>query len=85
MKSLMESPYGNLDLAFPLAQGKLIWVDEGAWEEDGFRDPAAFFSLTALGGRLYYKVQKRAKAEELCKYCFDGRLRVIASMKAQIR
>lgn len=85
MKSLMESPYGTLDLAFPEALGKLIWVEEGAWEEDSFRDPAAFFSLTALGGRMYYKVQKRAKAEELCNYCFGGRLRVVAALKAQIR
>lgn len=85
MKTCMSTPYGDLQLAFPGAEGKISWIEEGAWELDGFKAPAKYFSLTALGGRIYYHVQKRAKAEELCNYCFSGRLSVQVEMKAQIR
>ena len=86
VKPAADSPYGLLDEVFPEAKGKLKY----AWEhevgdEDNFKPPAKFYVATADGGRMYFKTNSRAKAQEYADYCFGGKYKVRVEMKAAVR
>ena len=86
MKKFLESPYGMLDVAFPECKGKLayVWEDE-VLNEDNFKPPTRFYVATADGGRMYFKTNSRAKAQELADAVFGGKYIVRVEIKAQVR
>ena len=85
-KKFMESPYGSLDVAFPECKGKLlyVWEDE-VLDEDNYKPPARFYVVTADGGRMYFKTNSRARAQELADAVFGGKYTIRVEIKAQVR
>ena len=85
-KKFMESPYGLLDVAFPECKGKLayVWEDE-VLNEELYKPPARFYVATADGGRMYFKTNSRAKAQELADAVFGGKYTIRVEIKAQVR
>ena len=86
MKQEADSPYGVINEVFPECKGKLLY----AWEhdvadEDNFRHLTGFFANDAFGGRVYFRTNSRAKAQELCDLCFQGKYRVNIAIKAAVR
>ena len=86
MKRFSESPYGLLDVAFPECKGKLlyVWEDE-VLDEDNYKPPARFYVVTADGGRMYFKTNSRARAQELADAVFGGKYTIRVEIKAQVR
>ena len=85
-KHIMESPYGDLDVAFPECKGKLAYMWEDAvLNEDNFKPPAKFYVATADGGRMYFKTNSRARAQELADAVFGGKYTIRVEIKAQVR
>ena len=85
-KKFMESPYGSLDVAFPKCKGKLayVWEDE-VLNEDNYKPRGRFYVATADGGRMYFKTNSRARAQELADAVFGGKYTVRVEIKAQVR
>ena len=85
-KSVLESPFGKLDEAFPECKGKLlyVWEDE-VLDEDNYKPPARFYVVTADGGRMYFKTNSRARAQELADAVFGGKYTIRVEIKAQVR
>ena len=85
-KKFMESPFGSLDVAFPECKGKLlyVWEDE-VLDEDNYKPPARFYVVTADGGRMYFKTNSRARAQELADAVFGGKYTIRVEIKAQVR
>ena len=85
-KTVLESPYGSLDVAFPECKGKLlyVWEDE-VLDEDNYKPPARFYVVTADGGRMYFKTNSRARAQELADAVFGGKYTIRVEIKAQVR
>ena len=85
-KKFMESPYGDLDVAFPECKGKLVYVwEDEVLSEEFYKPPARFYVATADGGRMYFKTNSRAKAQELADAVFGGKYIVRVEIKAQVR
>ena len=86
MKRFSESPYGLLDVAFPECKGKLayVWEDE-VLNEELYKPRAQFFCADALGGHLFFRTNSRAKAQELCNLCFNGKYTVKVVVRASVR
>ena len=85
-RSMMSSPFGNLDDAFPEAAGKLIYVWEHELEEDSFKPPSNYYVRDCFGGRMYFKTIKRATAKKLSDIVFGvDKYQVRVEMKANIR
>lgn len=85
-KHLLESPYGDLDVAFPECKGKLlyVWEDE-VLDEDNYKPPAQFFVADALGGHLFFRTNSRAKAQEIADLCFNKKYTVKVVVRASVR
>ena len=85
-KKFMESPYGLLDVAFPQCKGKLayVWEDE-VLNEELCKPRSRFYVATADGGRMYFKTNSRARAQELADAVFGGKYTVRVEIKAQVR
>ena len=81
-----ESPYGVLEEAFPQAKGKLIYVWEyEVMDEERYKPPSRFYVATADGGRMYFKTNSRARAQELADAVFGRKYTIRAEIKAQGR
>ena len=85
-KKFMESPFGKLDVAFPQCKGKLayVWEDE-VLNEELYKPRSRFYVATADGGRMYFKTNSRARAQELADAVFGGKYTVRVEIKAQVR
>lgn len=85
-KHILESPYGDLDVAFPECKGKLlyVWEDE-VLDEDNYKPPTQFFVADALGGHLFFRTNSRAKAQELSDLCFNKKYTVKVVVRASVR
>ena len=85
-KKFMESPYGNLDVAFPECKGKLlyVWEDE-VLNEELYKPRTQYFCADALGGHLFFRTNSRAKAQELCDLCFNKKYTVKVVVRASVR
>lgn len=82
----LSSPFGDLNCIEGIEPGKLIYIYEYDWEEEDWKPPSSWFCLTALGGRMYFKYQKREKAQAACDNFFGkGRYTVISDKRASIR
>ena len=70
-KHILESPYGDLDVAFPECKGKLayVWEDE-VLNEELYKPRTQFFIADSLGGHLFFRTNSRAKAQKLCDDCY---------------
>ena len=70
-KKFMESPYGDLNVAFPECKGKLayVWEDE-VLNEELYKARTQFFVADALGGHLFFRTNSRTKAQKMCDDCF---------------
>lgn len=86
VKPVADSPYGVLDEVFPGAKGKLkyAWEYEVA-DEDNFKPHSKFFVSDALGGMMFFRTNSRAKAQEICDYCFGKKYTVKIVVKAAVR
>lgn len=83
---VMDSPYGNLNEAFPDCKDKLKY----AWEhevldEDNFKPPTQFFISDAFGGMVFFRTNSRANAQRLCEMCFGKKYTVKIVVRAAIR
>ena len=85
-KKFMESPFGSLDVAFPECKGKLlyVWEDE-VLDEDNYKPRTQYFVVDAFGGHLFFRTNSRAKAQELCNLCFNGKYTVKVVVRASVR
>ena len=85
-KKFMESPYGLLDVAFPECKGKLayVWEDE-VLNEELYKPRGRFYVATADGGRMYFKTNSRARAQELADAVFGVKYTIRVEIKAQVR
>lgn len=86
VKPVADSPYGLLDEVFPDAKGKLkyAWEHEVA-DEDNFKPHSQFYVATADGGRMYFKTNSRARAQELADTVFGRKYIIRVEIKAQVR
>lgn len=86
-KHILESPYGDLDVAFPECKGKLIYVwEHEVADEDNFKPPTQFYVATADGGRMYFKTNSRSRAQELADDCYGvGKYTVKIVVRASVR
>lgn len=86
-KAALQSPYGELDVAFPECKGKLAYAWEHEVEdEDNFRPITGFFINDAMGGHLYFRTNSRSNAQRLCDLCFGvNKYKVKIVVKAAIR
>ena len=85
-KKFIESPFGSLDVAFPECKGKLVYVwEDEVLNEDNYKPPARFYVVTADGGRMYFKTNSRARAQELADAVFWGKYTIRVEIKAQVR
>lgn len=81
------SPYGELYWIAPEERDRYIYVYKVDFEEEGFKPPTAWFTLTCFGDRLYYRARDRATAQRLCDE-FHGRkglFTVVSDKVVQIR
>lgn len=79
-----DSPYGVLAEVFPEAKGKLKY----AYEEDVLQDdykPLGTYYVEDAFGRMYFRTNSRAKAQEIANLVYDGRYMVRVEMKAAVR
>ena len=85
-KKFLESPYGSLDVAFPECKGKLayVWEDE-VLNEELYKPRGRFYVATADGGRMYFKTNSRARAQELADAVFGVKYTIRVEIKAQVR
>lgn len=87
MNSDKLSPYGDITWMEPKDVERLIYVYKITFEEEGFKPPAAWFTLSCFGDRLYYRARDRATAQRLCDE-FHGRkglFTVVSDKVVQIR
>lgn len=85
-KSVLESPYGKLEEAFPQCKGKLLYVWESeVLDEDNYKARGQFFVADAFGGHLFFRTNSRAKAQELCDLCFNKKYTVKVVVRAAVR
>ncbi len=85
-KHILESPYGDLNVAFPECKGKLayVWEDE-VLNEELYKPRAQFFIADALGGHLFFRTNSRAKAQRMCDDCFGPKYTVKVVVRASVR
>ena len=86
-KKFMESPYGDLNVAFPECKGKLayVWEDE-VLNEELYKARTQFFVADALGGHLFFRTNSRTKAQKMCDDCFGaGKYTVKVVVRASVR
>lgn len=86
-KPAADSPYGLLDEVFPEAKGKLKYAYEADVLQDDYKPLGTYYTEDALGGRMYYRTNSRAKAQEICDLIFppQGKYLVRVEMKAAVR
>lgn len=84
-KPIADSPYGLLEEVFPEAKGKLKYAYEADVLQDDYKPLGTYYTEDALGGRMYYRTNSRAKAQEYADYCFEGKYKVRVEMKAAVR
>ena len=87
MNSDKLSPFGEITWMDKKDVERLIYVYKIVFEEDNFRQPAAWFTLSAIGDRIYYRARDRATAQRLCDE-FHGRkglFTVVSDKVVQIR
>lgn len=85
-KKFMESPYGDLNVAFPECKGKLVYVwEDEVLNEELYKPRTQYFVADALGGHLFFRTNSRAKAQELCNLCFNGKYTVKVVVRASVR
>lgn len=87
VKPVADSPYGLLDEVFPEAKGKLKYAWEHEVLQDDYKPLGTYYTEDALGGRMYYRTNSRAKAQEICDLIFppQGKYLVRVEMKAAVR
>lgn len=85
VKPVADSPYGVLEEVFPEAKGKLKYAWEHEVLQDDYKPLGTYYTEDALGGRMYYRTNSRAKAQEYADYCFGGKYKVRVEMKAAVR
>lgn len=87
MKPVMESPFGALNMAFPECKDKLVYVwEQEVQDEDNFKPPTGYYCDDALGGKMFFRTNKRAQAQVLCDKVFGtGKYLVKIVVKAQVR
>lgn len=85
VKPVADSPYGVLDEVFPEAKGKLKYAYEADVLQDDYKPLGTYYVEDALGGRLYFRTNSRAKAQGYADYCFGGKYKVRVEMKAAVR
>ena len=85
-KTVLESPYGSLDVAFPECKGKLlyVWEDE-VLNEELYKPRTQCFIADALGGHLFFRTNSRAKAQRMCDDCFGPKYTVKVVVRASVR
>ena len=44
-----------------------------------------YFVVDAFGGHLFFRTNSRAKAQELCNLCFNGKYTVKVVVRASVR
>ena len=85
VKPVADSPYGVLDEVFPEAKGKLKYAWEHEVLQDNYKPLGTYYTEDALGGRMYYRTNSRAKAQEIANLIYNGRYTVRVEMKAAVR
>lgn len=84
-KAVTDSPYGVLDEVFPEAKGKLKYAYEADVLQDDYKPLGTYYVEDALGGRIYFRTNSRAKAQEYADLCFGVKYKVRVEMKAAVR
>lgn len=79
-----DSPYGVLAEVFPEAKGKLKYAYEADVLQDDYKPLGTYYVEDAFG-RMYFRTNSRAKAQEIANLVYDGRYMVRVEMKAAIR
>lgn len=81
------SPYGEIAWMASKDAERLIYVYKIFFEAEDFKPPAAWFTLSALGDRIYYKARDRATAQRLCDEFHErkGLFTVIPDKSGSIR
>lgn len=85
-KKEADSPYGNLEEVFPECAGKLKYAYEEAVLKDDYKPLGSYYVEDSFG-RMYFRTNSRAKAQEMADYCYPpaGKYRVRVEMKAAVR
>lgn len=79
---MKNSPYGEVTWMDKKDVERLIYVYKILFEDDDFKPPAAWFTLSALDGRVYYRARDRATAQRLCDELHGkGKYTVISDKK----
>ena len=79
-----DSPYGVLAEVFPEAKGKLKYAYEADVLQDDYKPLGTYYVEDAFG-RMYFRTNSRAKAQEIANLVYNGRYTVRVEMKAAIR
>lgn len=80
------SPYGEITWMEKKDVERLIYVYKIVFEDDDFRQPTPWMTLTAFGDRVYYRARDRATAQRLCDELHGkGKYTVVAHKTIQIR
>ena len=66
VKPVADSPYGEITWMDNEDIKRLTYIEEDLFNSEGFKPPAKWMTLTAFGGRMYYRVRDRAAAQKLC-------------------
>lgn len=86
-KSVLESPYGKLEEAFPQCKGKLLYVWESeVLDEDNYKPRGQFFIVDAFGGHLFFRTNSRSTAQCLCDEVYgENKYLVKTVIRAEVR
>lgn len=84
VKPVADSPYGTLDEVFPEAKGKLKYAYEADVLQDDYKPLGTYYVEDAFG-RMYFRTNSRAKAQEIANLVYNGRYTVRVEMKAAVR
>lgn len=79
-----DSPYGVLEEVFPEAKGKLKYAYEADVLQDDYKPLGTYYVEDAFG-RMYFRTNSRAKAQEIANLVYNRRYTVRVEMKAAIR
>ena len=81
-----DSPYGEIRWMDKEDIERLIYVEEDLFNSEGFKPPATWMTLTAFGGRMYYRARDRATAQKLCDSLHGkGKYTVVADKVISVR
>ena len=88
-QSVTTSPYDYILEDHPAIKGKFKYVSdeelEGLEDQDStFKHPSSLFIAVACG-RIYFRTNSRAKAQDIANTIFNGKYLVKVVVKASVR